>query len=300
MGWGDTRRPAALAQRAAAFARWAVRLLGAHQHSAISQISNFVSRSFSRREIVFAVLISCAAVTALVSLVAVAQEQPFNPIHKLTTWYTDRSHIDIEVVGSTSFNPEHHRLEPDRRLRFRLERAYVGTLMTGEAPGFEIVSFKIDLDTGLPNSLFFAVSSKGQFHEDIPGVPELPFSEEIRRLIVINLQSDHSAASIERFTDIAGKCTGASIGNGLSTYEWRDREGCDKPLSWLTRWLADYDNKSILRIECQDDTFRGVGCQTRFPFAGFAVGLSFHRSHLNEWRKIVNFASSFLTSKEYG
>ncbi len=43
-----------------------------------------------------------------------AMAQPFDPVRELTTWYTDRSLIDIEVVGSTSMLPDIHRLEPER------------------------------------------------------------------------------------------------------------------------------------------------------------------------------------------
>jgi hypothetical protein len=32
--------------------------------------------------------------------------QAFNPIHALTSWYTDRNLVDIEIVGSTSMLPE--------------------------------------------------------------------------------------------------------------------------------------------------------------------------------------------------
>jgi hypothetical protein len=102
-----------------------------------------------------------------------AKSQPFQPIRKLITWNTDRGLVDIEVVGSTSMLPDRHTLEPDRVLRFRLERAYVDTLLAERGPGFEIVTFVFDMETGLPASLILAVSQGGRFHEDISGVPHV-------------------------------------------------------------------------------------------------------------------------------
>jgi hypothetical protein len=72
------------------------------------------------------------------SLSAVAQ--PFNPVRKLTTWYTDRSLIDIEIVGAIT-TTDTHKLEPSRVLRFRLERAYVSSLRAKDQAGFESVGW---------------------------------------------------------------------------------------------------------------------------------------------------------------
>ncbi len=110
-----------------------------------------------------------------------ASAQPFNPIRELTTWYTDRGLIDIEVVGSTSLVPQTHQLEPERLLRFRLERAYVEFFRAQTELGFELVTFGFDLETGLPVSLLSAVVMSGRFHEDIPGVPRVPQRERVRR-----------------------------------------------------------------------------------------------------------------------
>jgi hypothetical protein len=58
------------------------------------------------------------------------------PIRELSSWYTDRSLIDI--IGSTSLVPDSHGLEPDGVLCFGMERAYVETLLTQSSPGYEL------------------------------------------------------------------------------------------------------------------------------------------------------------------
>jgi hypothetical protein len=300
MGWGDTRRPAALVQRAAAFARWAVRLLGAHHHSAISPISNFVSRSFSRREIVFAVLISCAAVTALVSFVAVAQERPFSPIRKLTTPDTDRSLVDIEIVGSTSRLPEVHKLEPERMLRFRLERAYIYTLNAKAEPGFEIVSLLVDVKTGLPTALFDAVSLRGKFHEDIPGIPDIPRAELLERTLLISLTSEMSAAALRRGSEGIAKCLGAKQSDELFEYNWNGGQNCFLPsYTRGSQYVGLYENNIFLRIMCENNEGPRLDCELTFPFEGFGIRILFSRVHLASWRDMIGHTVEFLKSKQY-
>jgi hypothetical protein len=143
---------------------------------------------------------------------AMAESSPFNPIRKLSTWYTDRSLVDIEIVGSTSSSPELHRLEPERRLRFRLERAYVHTLSAERGPGFESVSFGFDPETQLPDSLILGASQGGRYREEIPGVPKLSMEERGRRRVVIRLRSERSAADITRRESRAGRLQGRAAG----------------------------------------------------------------------------------------
>jgi hypothetical protein len=226
--------------------------------------------------------------------------QPFKPVRKLTSWYTDRSLIDIEIVGSTSLLPDVHQLEPERVLRFRLERAYVHQLLTQDKPGFEIVGFGFDMPTGLADSLIAAVSQSGRFHEDIPGVPRVADADRVRRTLFIALASDNSAAALRRGSSAREKCRGAPLGNGLFAYEWQGRSGCNRPsYAKITRQLALYDDDLLLSIDCREESFRGLGCKLRFPFEGFGAQVTFHRDHLPRWREIVEFASAFLKSKQY-
>src|SRR5437660_852363 len=65
---------------------------------------------------------------------ALSEDRPFRPIRERSNdiYRTDRTVVDIEIVGSTSRNRDFHQLEPWRVLRFRLERAYIGTLLIDE------------------------------------------------------------------------------------------------------------------------------------------------------------------------
>jgi len=238
----------------------------------------------------------------LTSIALEAETQSFRPVRELTTWYTDRSLIDIEIVGSSSKLPEFHHLEAERALRFRLERAYVNFLLTKSEPGFERIILSFDMQTGLPESLFFAVANKRRFHEDFAGVPILPFAEQVRRTLNISLSSDESAAVLQHASDVyREKCMGPPVGDGLWVFEWKDRlESCERTAYPNAEvYGADYDGGLALRILCQEKSFPGTGCTLHFPFKGFAVRLSFHRDHLRDWRMMIDKASEFLLSKEY-
>lgn len=228
---------------------------------------------------------------------AAAQSSPFNPVRKLTTWYTDRSPVDIEIVGATSPSPELHRLDPSRRLRFRLERAYVHTLSAERGPGFESVSFGFDLETQVPDSLILAGNQGPRYREEIPGVPKLSMEEWGRRRVVIRIRSERSADNIKRASDVLEACKGDPRDNQILTYvEGKD---CRPPRRKDgARYIAQFDTL-LLSIECQNETFRGLGCTLRFPFEGFAAEVAFERSHLSEWRRIVDRSIAFLKSKQY-
>jgi hypothetical protein len=259
------------------------------------------SRAKQLFAIVFVRIVILIAITAT-SVALGAETQPFKPVRELTTWYTDRTPIDIEIVGSSSMLPESHHLEPERTLRFRLERAYVVAIIAKSEPGFDIADFSFDMETGLPESLFFAVANKGKFHEDFAAVPILSNAERAHRTLNMSISSDASAAMLEHASEVyRKKCLGAPVGNGLSIFEWKDRlEYCQQPVyPNEADYVADYDGGLALRIVCQEERFPGTGCKLHFPFNGFAVELSFHRDHLRDWRMMIDRASEFLLSKEY-
>src|SRR4051812_49029904 len=145
--------------------------------------------------------------------------QPFKPIRELSSWYTDRRLIDIEIIGSTSLVPDSHRLEPDRMLRFRLERAYVQTLLTESSPGYELVSLALDSETGLAESLLNAVANRGRYHEHIPGVPTLSRAEILQAGIQLSLRSDLSRTGVDARSERTKQCVGAPLDDDLITYE---------------------------------------------------------------------------------
>jgi len=229
-----------------------------------------------------------------------AVAQPFNPIRELATWYTDRSPVDIEIIGSTSMPSELQRLEPKSALRFRLERAYVDKLITGKVPGLQIVGFAFEIETSLPISLYEAVANRGRFHEDLAGIPILSPAERARRTLLISISSDSSVAELERSSESNSKCTGAPLGNRLRAYESANRKLCMRPSYRRgSLYVANYDDNLSLRIQCQEESFPGMGCHVRFPFEVFGIDLDFHREHLMQWREMVDRATAFLKSKQY-
>jgi hypothetical protein len=229
-----------------------------------------------------------------------AMSQPFQPIRKLTTWYTDRRLVDIEIIGSTSLLPDRHELEPERVLRFRLERAYIQTLIAERGPGFEIVRFAFDMESGLADSLILAVSQGGRVHEDIPGVPVVSLADRLTRTLLVSLQSDESAAALRSGSERIAKCLGAPITEGLWAYEWEGRSDCRRS-SYPngSRYVVSYRDDLTLQLDCHGSAFPSIDCVLRFPFEGFGAGVTFHRDHLPKWRDMIEFASSFLKSKQY-
>jgi len=226
--------------------------------------------------------------------------QPFNPIRELTTWYTDRSVIDIEIIGSTSLVRQTHKLEPERTLRFRLERAYIQFFRAQKEPGFELATFGFDMETGLADSLLSAVALSGRFHEDLPGVPHVPQLERMRRSLLISLESDSSMRSLRNLSDSLRQCRGALVGNALWAYERRGRPNCYPPaFPTGSQYVAPFDDELLLQIQCQEQSYSGIGCGLRFPFKGFGVEVRFHRDHLPKWREMIDRAKSFLESKQY-
>jgi hypothetical protein len=90
-------------------------------------------------------------------------------------------------VGWKSQLSRQQQPRPERVLRLRLERAYVIHFTPQGSPGSETVLLSVDKESGLPISLFEAISLKGRFHQDIPGIADLPLSERIRRQTLIGL-----------------------------------------------------------------------------------------------------------------
>jgi hypothetical protein len=249
-----------------------------------------------------------AAVLAAVSVWRFASNglaggaQPFNPLRGkfYTAWNTDRDLVDIEVVGANSRSPNSHRLEPERVLRFRLEKAYVSALLTEKEPGHEIVGFSFDIDTELPASLLQAVWMKGPGHEDIPGVPLLPRLEWFQRTLSIEMHSDWSLYYLEQMSRKTGKCHGRQSESGLFENNPAGGEGCAVPAyPPMSRYMAPYDDNLPLIIECWDEPIPTINCELTFPYRGFGVELRFNHARLPKWRESVNSAIDFLKAKEY-
>ncbi len=116
-----------------------------------------------------------------------ADGTPFSPARKLTTWYTDRTPIDIEVVATSGADPDARFLEPRRTLRLRLERAYVDSIGWRERPPYDYSSLALSFDriTGLPRALLQAPSEQVDKRGD--DIPRLRHEELIRRTFVVTI-----------------------------------------------------------------------------------------------------------------
>ena len=233
------------------------------------------------------------------ALMPTANASNFNPVRSLTTWYTDRTPIDIEVVSSPDASTGVDKFDSKKLLRFRLERAFVHDLLTLHS-NLTIVRFGLDMDTGLPDSLLTAASDKGRYQERISDVPIVPFLERLTRTLIITIESDSSAQTLQRVSSRLQKCAGEPTDIDLLTFKVADGSGCLRSAyPGGTLHIAKYDDNLLLQIECHEPGFRGIGCRLRFPFEGFSVEVVFHRNHLSRWREVVDRAASFLKSKQY-
>lgn len=252
--------------------------------------------------------ISSLAASVLTALccsgqISYAGNTKFTPItSNLLGYSTERHAVDIEVVGSTSLVPHEHKLEPDRVLRLRFERAFVTNFMTKVAPGFSLLTLDYDHPSGLPQSLISAVSMRGRFHQDIPGVPDLSRVEALRRHIILHIRSDRSVASRLGFLRSAAGCAGRPSGNGLIEMALSKSFGASACSGSIypdaRKWLARLPDTTMVVIECHGDDQWTIGCSTDFDFHGFSVEIKFHQSLLAEWRGLIASAHAFLASHQ--
>jgi hypothetical protein len=218
--------------------------------------------------------------------------QPFDPVSKLTTWYTDRNPIDIEIVATVGAGEEARPADPPRVLRLRLERAYVHTVF--RRPNSSSVAISFDLPTGLPSALFRAPTEQVEMRGD--PIRQLPHQEMITRTINLLVQSNASSDLVKRMSIELGKCRGAQIQNDLFAYDKdRDRTCLTRSLGFRTKYIGRISEDDWLFIQC---TNAPIGCTASFPFEGVLPSVSFSESHLSHWKWIIEQAADFLRSKK--
>lgn len=234
-----------------------------------------------------------AALVGVLNLNSAALAQAFQPIDKLTTWYTDRNPIDIEIVATTGQGPEARPLVPERILRFRLERAYVDNLF--RTSNFSSVSMSFDLPTGLPSSLFVASPEQVELRGN--NITHLSRPEAGRRMINIRLEGNHSSDILKRISKELDVCRGDRRQDDLFLFN-KDREkSCfGRSLGPAVKYVGQFSEDISLLIECSDAL---TGCNVSFPFEGFLPSVSFHENHLPHWKEVIEQATAFLQSKEY-
>jgi len=228
-------------------------------------------------------------------LSSIALTQPFEPISELKTWYTDRNPIDVEIIASTGQGNEARRVEPERILRLRLERAYVDSISRIERPSFSSVSLSFDMPTNLPSVLFTAPPEQVELRGD--PIRQLPRAEFASRTSVILLQSSNSSDVLPRVSSELNRCKGGKRQDDLFLYDKEQNHSClARSLAFGTKYVARLSDDISLLIRCSDAL---IGCETYFPFEGFLPSVSFHESHLAHWKEIIGKATEFLQSKKY-
>jgi hypothetical protein len=232
-----------------------------------------------------------------------AEDREFNPVStNLLGFSTQRNLVDIEIVGSTSLVPHEHKLQPDRVLRLRLERAYITSFLTQADPGFSILGISVDQPTGLPQALIDAVSLRGRFHQDIAGVPALSRDEAVRRHIMLTIESDRSEISYSDYHKSGAECVQETAGGDLLEMKQLPSSGtnaCSRSAYPDGRkWLARRDGASPIVIECHGGGRRVVGCSTNFSYQKFSVRIGFHQTLLARWRDVIAFGEAFLSSRQ--
>jgi hypothetical protein len=239
------------------------------------------------------IIVSALGVTPL-SLMARAQ--PFEPISELATWYTDRHPIDVEIFATTGEGTEARRLDPERKLLFRFERANVGHVVRIQRPPYSSVMMSVDMPTGLPSQLLIAppeqVEARGE------EIPRMDHAASVKRTLNIVLGGKQVVEVLMRVSSNISRCRGESEGDDLFVYEGSKEESCKAlSLGGGKKYIARLSDEVSLFVNCSSP--QPIGCAMSFPFEGFAPSVSFNESHLRSWRSMLDAAISFLHSKQY-
>jgi hypothetical protein len=240
-------------------------------------------------------LIAMTAALGSVQTPSVARSRSFQPVSKLTTWYTNRAPIDIEIAASAGQGDEAHWIEPERTLRFRLERAYVESLSRTERPAYNSILLTFDLQTGLPSALFKVPPEQVEVRND--PIRQLSNDEWGHRTLILLLQSNFSSDVVPRVSSELNRCKGVKLQSDLFLYDKdRDHSCLTRSLGFGKKYVAQLSEETSLLINCSDSL---VGCKMYFPFEGFLPSVSFHESHLIHWKEIMEKATGFLRSRQY-
>ena len=164
-------------------------------------------------------LVLCAAILLVAGGVGnemfAANAPPFDPVRKLTGWYTDRELIDVEAVATSGDGPDARFLQPRRALGFRLEQAYVTLIGWREGPEYDYsrLSMLFDMVTALPMVLFSAPHQEVDKRGDDIG--QLTHTESVRRTLIVNLDGYSTEENLKSNSAKLNLCRGAQEGNGL-------------------------------------------------------------------------------------
>jgi hypothetical protein len=226
-----------------------------------------------------------------------ASDKPFNPVRESLGWSSRQNIIDIEIHGAKEPYPYERIVFPDRLLRFRLDRSYVGSYFPGGPKESEILNLAVLRPNGLSDALVTTVSTQDRFHRDIPGIPSMPFAERLRKNTLVEIHSGYLAESFEDLFRRTRRCILKDAGYDLHKVVGGERLECrifgqaDK----AERWVSTEENDPHTILYCTGDD--SISCQAVFPFKGFQVKARFHRDALADWKGVITFVDAFLRSK---
>jgi hypothetical protein len=228
-------------------------------------------------------------------MVPAAVAQPFQPVNQLTSWYTDRSPIDVEIVGTKGVGPEARLVSPPRVLQVRLERAYVQLLIRRDQPPSSHASFSFDLPTGLPSALFRAPPEQVEARGD--PIRQLTEAERTPRTVNVSLAGSDLPDNLDLASSELRGCKGKKVQDDLFLFDKDQGPSCFRwSLAFGNKYIAQYSDNVQLLVLCSRAP---LGCQMFFPFEGFLASISFNESHLAAWRAITEKVTDFLQSKKY-
>jgi hypothetical protein len=241
--------------------------------------------------------LASVAISLIASEIFAADGTPFTPARKLTSWYTDRNPIDIEVVATSGIGPDARFLQPRRTLRLRLERAYVHLILWREQPPYDYSSAGLSFDsiTGLPTVLFQAPPEQVDKRGD--DIPQLGHDKMVRRTLNLIIDGHWSAEQLRMNSANLDRCRGVQERDGLFRFKDDGSAYCHIGASLgETSYVAVLSPDLSSRITCTD---QAIGCSMTFPYGDFAPKVSFHRDHLDGWRTVLDRVRDFLDAKKY-
>jgi hypothetical protein len=238
-------------------------------------------------------LVSICLAALVVPFVSSAQQ--FEPSSNLSSWYTDRKPIDIEIVGTEGVGSEAHLVSPPRVLRLRLERAYLINLFRTNQPPSSVALIGFDLPTGLPSALFQASPEQVEARGD--PIHQLTAADWASRTVSISLTSSNLTSGFDLASSELKNCKGRRLQDDLFLLEKGQGSSCLKwSLGKGTKYVAQYSDKVLLLLRCSRAS---LGCETYVPFDGFLPSISFNESHLTRWREVTEKVTAFLQSKQH-
>jgi hypothetical protein len=224
-----------------------------------------------------------------------ATAQPFQPISQLTTWYTDRNPVDIEIVAYQGVDNEARRLEPERVLQLRLERAYLNLLIRKERPISSAALLSFDLPTGLPTALFKAPPEQVEKRGD--PIHQLLSAESTARTIIVLIEGDYTVEAFQQSSRELRLCKGDELQTDLFRYDGKRDPSCRvRSIGGGAKYVGKLTDTDLVFIKCSSAP---IGCRMRTPFDGFFPSVSFNETHLTNWKNIATKTVAFLQSKRF-